>query len=452
MRKYLTAAFLMTGIIALSPAMAATEGVPPVIRGKLGLQDAVKLALKQNRQLLAAAEEIAYTRGIIEDAYGHAIPRATLNGRYTRNKEELGFEFDGIQVDLGFLDNYSLDLSIEQPLYQGGIPFATAKRVTRLLKSQADDNVKTVMRETVYAAVSSYYAVLLLQERLLVLENFEELARRHLKDVEVKRKHGVASDFNVLRSRVALSNATASLISSRNDLQQARLVLYSTLGVAQQSDVELTESLSYRPVELDEEGMVEQALAARTDLASAEAGVNLQQEAFQQAKRERLPEAKLFFNQIWSRPDPNISNVEEWGSTWRGGIALSIPLFDLSRRGRVTQERALLNQQAIQARDTREAVRFEVLGAILALRNAAEAVAAQEQTLAQAAEGLRLAEVGYREGTLDQVSMLEARVALTESQVLYYTSLHAHAMARLDLRRAMGTLFSAPLSDNSSEG
>jgi outer membrane protein TolC len=412
----------------------------------------VKLALQHNRQLLAATEEIEYTRGVIQDAYGHAIPRATMNGRYTRNKEALGFEFDGIQVDLGFLDNYSLDLSIEQPLYQGGMPLITAKRVTALLRSQADDNVKTATRDTVHAAIDAYYTVLLLQEQLRVLENFEQLARRHLKDVEVRRKHGVASDFNVLRSRVALSNATAALIGHRNDLQQARLALYNTLGVSQGSDVELTEALAYEPVDLDEERMVERALAARTDLASADAAVDLQQENLKQAKRERLPELSLFFNQIWSRPDPNISNMDDWGSTWRGGIALSIPLFDLSRRGRVTRERAVLNQQAILARDTREAVRFEVLAAILAVRNAAEAVASQERTLEEAAEGLRLAEVGYREGTLDQVSMLEARVALTESQVLYYSSLYSHAMAHLDLKRAMGTLFNAPASDRSSEG
>jgi outer membrane protein TolC len=436
----------------LLPAAYGSDWAAPVIRGKLGLEDAVKLALQNNRQLLAATEEIEYTRGVIQDAYGHAIPTATLNGRYTRNKEALGFEFDGIQVDLGYLDNYSIDLAIEQPLYQGGIPLMTAKRVTALLRSQADDNVKTAARETIHAAISSYYSVLLLQEQLRVLENFEDLARRHLKDVEIKRKHGVASDFNVLRSRVALSNASAALIGHRNDLQQARLLLCNTLGVSQGSDVELTESLAYEPVDLDEAGMVNRALAARTDLASADAAVDLQLENFKQAKRERLPELNLFFNHIWARPDPNISNVDEWGSTWRGGVAISIPLFDLSRRGRVTQERAILNQQAILARDTREAVRFEVLAAILAVRNAAEAVSSQERTLEEAAEGLRLAEVGYREGTLDQVSMLEARVALTESQVLYYSSLYSHAMAHLDLRRAMGTLFSEPVSASSSEG
>jgi outer membrane protein TolC len=452
MRTYMKAAFLMAVILALSSAPTSAEEAPPHIRGKLGLEDAVKLALSHNRRLLAATEEIERTRGVIQDAYGRAIPRLTLDGRYTRNAEALGFEFDGIQVDLGYLNNYSLDLSLEQPIYQGGLPLATAKRVTSLLESRADDDLKTVMQETVYAAVSFYYAVLLLEEQLRVLENFEELARRHLEDVEVKRKFGVASDFNVLRSKVALSNASASLISKRNDLQQARLALYRTLGVAQNSDVELVQKLSYRPVELDEELMVEQALAARTELASAEAAVDLQQEVLRQAKRERLPEAKLFFNHLWSRPDPNISNVDEWGSTWRGGITLSIPLFDLSRRGRVTQERANLNRQTLLARDTRETVRFEVLEAVLAVRNAAEAVTAQERTLEEAAEGLRLAEVGYREGTLDQVSMLEARVALTESQVLYYSSLHAHSMARLDLQRAMGTLFSAPAADDRSEG
>ncbi len=440
------------GLICLCTGLAlpaaAGEAAPPVIGGKLSLEDAVKLAMRHNHALQAAIEGIERTHGIIQYAYGRAIPKVSLDGRYTRNKEELGIEFEDAEgnvgfLQFGFLDNYSVDLSIEQPLYQGGMPLWTAKRVSNLLREQADDDVATATRDTVYAAIKAYYDVLLLQQEVGVLERFEELARTHLRDVEVKRKFGVASDFNVLRSRVSLSNATTSLISRRNALQQAMLALYRTLGVAQNSNVELTEELAYRPLALDESALIAEALASRTELSSAEAGASLQRENFKQAKRERLPEAKLFFNHIWAQPDPNISNLEEWGTTWRGGVALSIPLFDMSRKGRVTQERAALNQQEIMVRDTMERVRFEVRAAILAVRNAAQAVAAQEKTLEQASEGLRLAEVGYREGTLDQVSVLEARVALKESQLLYYGSLHAHATARLDLRRAMGTLLSA---------
>jgi outer membrane protein TolC len=419
---------------------AAAEVAPPVIGGELGLDEAVDLALRHNHGLQSAMEEIERANGIVQYAYGHAIPRVTVNGRYTHNDEAAGFEQDGILFELGVKDNYYVDLTIEQPLYQGGIPLWTSRRVSQLLREQADDDVSTATRETVYAAVRAYYDVLLLQEEVGVLERFEELARTHLRDVEVKRRYGVASDFNVLRSQVSLSNATTSLISRRNALQQARLGLYRTLGVAQSSDVELTGEMSYVPVELDESALIAEALASRTELSSAEAAAGLQEENFLQARRERLPEARLFFDHIWSSPDPTIMNSEDWGSTWRGGFAMSIPLFDLSRKGQVRQERAALNQLEIMVRDTTERIRFEVRAAILAVRNAAQAVAAQEKTLEQASEGLRLAEVGYREGTLDQVSVLEARVALTESQLLYYGSLHAHATAILDLQRATGTL------------
>jgi outer membrane protein TolC len=433
-------AFLLAG---LALPTASGDVAPPVIGGELSLDEAVDLALRHNHALQAVIEEIERANGIVQYAYGHAIPRVTVNGRYTHNDEAAGFEQDGVLFELGVKDNYYVDLTIEQPLYQGGIPLWTSRRVSRLLREQADDDVATAARDTVHAAIGAYYDVLLLQQEVGVLEKHEELARTHLRDVEVKRKYGVASDFNVLRSRVALSNATTSLISRRNALQQARLGLYRTLGVDQSSDVELTDELSYRPVELDEPALLAEALASRTELSSAEAAASLQEENFLQARRERLPEARLFFDHIWSSPDPTIVNSEDWGSTWRGGFAMSIPLFDLSRKGRVRQERAALNQLEIKVRDTVERVRFEVRAAILVVRNAAEAVKTQEKTLEQASEGLRLAEVGYREGTLDQVSVLEARVALTESRLLYYASLHAHATARLDLRRAMGTLHAA---------
>ena len=64
-------------------------------------------------------------------------------------------------------------------------------------------------------------------------------------------------------------------------------------------------------------------------------------------------------------------DLREGTVTAVNGVTLNIPLFDLSRKGRVMQERAALNQQVIAVRNTMETVRFEVRAAILAVRNAA---------------------------------------------------------------------------------
>ncbi|MBN1553067.1 TolC family protein, partial [bacterium] len=122
------------------------------------------------------------------------------------------------------------------------------------------------------------------------------------------------------------------------------------------------------------------------------------------------------------------------------GLTIHFDLFFIGREGRVYQEAAKYRQQKLQYLDMREQVIFEVRSAISALEDADEFVKAQARTVDQANEGLRLAEVGYKEGTLDQVSVLEARTALNQAQLLYWNSLYNHTIARISLEKALGEL------------
>ncbi len=68
----------------------------------------------------------------------------------------------------------------------------------------------------------------------------------------------------------------------------------------------------------------------------------------------------------------------------------------------------------------------------------------QRLNLEQANEALRLVTVGAREGVNTELEVLDARAALTRARGDYYQALHAHALARLRYRRAVGVLGPAP--------
>ncbi len=55
-------------------------------------------------------------------------------------------------------------------------------------------------------------------------------------------------------------------------------------------------------------------------------------------------------------------------------------------------------------------------------------------------EGLRLAGVGYKQGTNTQVEMIDAQAALTTARVNHYQAIYSHIIAKLDLQKAMGIL------------
>lgn len=414
-------------------------GEETVIHGKLSVEDALKLALTHNRTLQIAMEEKNVSKGLILESYGEVLPKVSLNGTYTRKDSDHVY-INGVRKNVGQYDNYSGALSVKQPIFRGGAASA-ALRASKYYDVLVDENVRAAVQDTIYETIKAYYDVSLSREQHRVTQTYADLAEAHLKDVEIKRKFGVASDFNVLRSQVELSNAKAELISYQSKLHQAITSLLKTLGVSQESRVELSDHLIYKPVSVEEEEVIRKAFLNRPDLAGAELTVKLQGESLKKAYSGYWPEIDAFYGHSIEKPDPYLSTKSEWGDAWKAGVEMNIPIFDgLKREGKVAQERATLRQKNIELLDKQEQALFEVRNAILDLKDATESVDVQKLTLEKAGEGLRLAEVGYREGTLDQVSVLDARAALTNSQLLYYKSLYDHALARLDLQKAMGIL------------
>jgi outer membrane protein TolC len=104
------------------------------------------------------------------------------------------------------------------------------------------------------------------------------------------------------------------------------------------------------------------------------------------------------------------------------------------------EEKAALKKRNIELLDAQERAQFEAQRAILSLADAEEFVESQKLSLQRAEEGLRLAVVGYREGVNTEVEVTDARAALTRAKGLHYQAVYSHALARLDLQRAMGIL------------
>ncbi|MBN1355814.1 TolC family protein [bacterium] len=410
-----------------------------MIGGGLNLDDTIRLALNHNRSIQTILEEKTVSRGQIVEAYGYVLPVVNLEGLYTRLNEVPTRETDGEVVELGSLDNYSASLNVYQPVWHGGA-LSAGIRAAKLYRALSDENVRLVVERVIDTAIRSYFGVVLLEKQMGVQEEYLVLTREHLRDVKAKKRYGIASEFNVLRAEVEVSNAEAVLLQTRQSFHLAKHMLLKTIGVSQDSDIQLTDDLVFREFSIGADEAIEQALANRPDLAGAELTVKLQQESLNVAQGSYWPNLDAFFNYSLTRPDTYDPTLDEWTDGWRAGLSLKLDVFTLNRNGRVIQEKARLRQQKISSLDVREQAVYEIRSALSALADAAEFVETQKLTVTQANEGLRLAEVGYREGTMDQVAVLEARNALNQAKLLYWKSLFDHTMARLQIRKATGML------------
>jgi len=411
----------------------------PAVSGRLTLEDAVKLALLYNKELQAAAQTPAIAAGRMLEAKAKARPSVTARGSYTRLDVAPYIVFGGQTLAMGVADNYSASLEVRQTLYAGGA-IQSALRAAQLGAALGDAQVRAQVQKTLDEVIAGYYDCRLARHLFEVKRDAVKSAEAHLDDVAKRHTQGMASDYDVLRAEVEVSNFKAEMIRERNHITRATTALIKTMGVTQEQTLELADELVYAPRTMSPDEAVRTALTNRPELAEAELDVRVQREALRIAHSAYLPRVDAVFAQSEANPSPHTPTVPGWGSGWAAGIALELPLFDAGREGRAEEEEAKLRQREAQLADMRERVLLQVRQALLSVQDAQEFVESQTKNLERAAESLRLVELGYRQGIQSLVEVTDTQAAMTQTRGLYYQAIYDHCMARLALERAMGRL------------
>jgi outer membrane protein TolC len=274
-------------------------------------------------------------------------------------------------------------------------------------------------------------------------------ARAQLESVRARREEGVATEFDVLRARVDVSNIQAELIDQKSRLDSARARLMRVMGVSQRSRVSLETELEYQQAEAPSYfEAVRAAFTNRPDIYRAAINLDLQQEAVRNAYTNYFPNLEAYGWRLWAKPDPHEASNIQWDTQWQYGVRLNWRIFDgLAREGQIIQQQALARQRGIELADTEQQALQEVKDALAELESATELVESQKLNLRRADRALSLVQAGYREGVNTEVEVLDARTALTRARGLYHTALHRHTMARVVLQRAMGLLGPRPGAD-----
>jgi outer membrane protein TolC len=406
------------------------------INGQLSLQDCLKLTLVNNKTLQRVIQEKEIARGNELKSYSAILPSVSLTGDYTRLDEVpsiAGFT-------IGDLDNYSVDLMVTQPIFAGGSIIARIN-AGKLFSLLTDQTVRAATQDVIYQAERSYYDVLLNQHLYQISVDAVRSAQVHLDDVKLKRSGGVASNFDVLRAEVELSNFQAELIQNKNAINISKTQLLKIMGISQDSDFVPSDKLSYVPLKMTMEQAVEVAYRNRPDLYGRQFDIKYQKELLKIARSRYWPTISGFYDNTWAKPDPHNSIMIEWGRAWQAGFMATLPVFDgFAREGEIIQQKARFKQSQIDLIDAEETTLFELTKALLSIENTEEFVQSQQLNLTRAEEGNRLADIGYREGINTQVEVIDAESALTKAKSLYYQAIYSHIIAKLDLQKATGVL------------
>jgi NodT family efflux transporter outer membrane factor (OMF) lipoprotein len=294
-------------------------------------------------------------------------------------------------------------------------------------------------RLTLIAGVATgYFQVLSLRNRLAVARENLTIAERVLDLVSARARNGAASALDVSRQQAAVISQRASLMPlEQQERQTVNALAILTGQVPQGFDVKAT-GVADLDVPAIDPGLPSALLVRRPDLASAEARLASANANVAAARAALLPSISLT-GSAGAASAALLSILGGPTTTLSLGLSVLQPIFDGGRlRGQVTvaqsQERELVENY-------RRAILTafgEVEDALVAASRQTQQEALQRQVQEQAREALRLAEIRYREGVDDLLTVLDAQRTLFSAQDQLAQIRQNRLAAAVDLYRALG--------------
>ena len=427
----------------------------------LTLEESISQAQESNLRILSIKEKIRTAETQVRVARARLLPHLSVTSNYTYFKDlsrsvlefgnggfpafpsvdgigpngEDGSEQSVIEIEFGAHHNLQATLGLRQPVFAWGRYFYAYQGAQLDLKA-ARRELQSGIDQLSLDVSEAFHGVLLAEEFANVAQQTVALVQEQLNMAQKKLSAGAVTNFDVLRAKVQLANTRTQLIQTQNRVDVARNAFKNLLNIDLTDEIHLTGT--FEPPEISNlnlDALILLARKNRPEIQQLEFSEAAGQKRLDVAKTGNRPDLSLFSNY---QVDDN-EKLTKMNRIWNVGVQINIPIFDgLATRATVQQAESGLKQVQLAKRQRTDIVEFEVRTAYLNLTQAKSSIDVQEETVAQAEESMRIANLRYDNGMLTSVELTDAQLALAQAEVNHLQARHDFVVEFARLERAVG--------------
>ena len=381
------------------------------------LADALGFTLKDNPTLESFAVEIR--------ARDFAALQAGL-----RPNPELGVEVENFagQDALQGVDGAETTIAFAQLVELGG-KRGNRRMIADLDKTLAEWDDQSKKLDVLAATAKAFVEVLIAQEQVALNAELLKLAEQTTAAVTERVDAGKVSPVEKSRAHIELAAARIEANKANRELEAARRRLAGFWGDERAGFGRAVGQLGAIPALPDEEPLTD-LLSKNPDLARWTTEIERSEAALSLARSEAVPDLTL------SAGVRNFQETED--NAFVVGISMPIPFFNRNQGG-ISEARARRDK-------AQSAQRAAKIGLLTGLSDTwqslaaayTEAVGLRDEILPGAQATYESTELGYREGKLDFLQMLDAQRTLFMVKRQYLLALGAYHLAGIDMERITG--------------
>jgi len=444
----------------ISAVLMFCMGASALAQETLTLQKSIDYALANSLSVKSASEKMKVAEQKVKEARGAMMPSISGSGSYTYYGKLPEMEFDfssmlsgmtgtkgapptgiggSMQIPIGKEDTYLAGINIQQAVFTWGKIYNNYRQ-TKLSLEAAGQEFESIKQQVIFDTTKAFYDVLLTDKLVKVMEMALNQVQAHTKTAQDLVDAGMATNFDLLRAKVQLANTRSQLIKIQNALKLAKDSFKNTIGMSLDAQINLEGDFAYKPLELELDRLLESAMANRPEVKQLQLQEQVGKRIVSLAKAGNKPSIAAVYSYSYQSNADVLKDVfkrDNWRNSWSVTLALSVPVFDgLATRARVNQAKSGLRQIQIGKEQLMKGIGLEVHAAFLSFQESKELLTVQEETVQQAQESLRIANLRYKNGMITSIELMDAELAFTQAQTNYSNALHDYVIAIARLEKA----------------
>lgn len=444
-----------------APMLACAESV------QLSLEECLRIALSDNPTVKVADMEVERLDYSKKEVIGQLLPTIDFGANYNRTLEKqtmyMSMDFGDMGggsdngdgeggaatsrarsggdggIKVGLDNSWSLGFQASLPLIAPQIWKSVAVSDTQILRSL--EAARQSRQALVDQVKSAYYGLLLAQDSRIVIQESYDMARLTHETYVKQAAAGAASDYDVLRTSVAMKNIEPEIIQADIAIKQARLQLLVLMGVDSAFEFEAATKLAdYEKTMYDEVFALEADYSNNADLKLLDIDTKLLEQQVAMKKLAFVPTLALSANYNWTSMS-NGSPVKNfrWSPYSMVGITLSVPIFHGGSRWNSLKAASIqAKEMSWQRANLERSISMQVDIAIDNIKLNVKQIASSAESVSEADRAHTIMEKSFEIGAASYLDLRDSELSLTRARLAYYQSIYNYLIAGSKLELLLG--------------
>ncbi|NMB80308.1 MAG: TolC family protein [Ignavibacteria bacterium] len=410
----------------------------------LTLDRAIEIGLQNSKQLHSSLMKVKSAEAKVKEVSSLRLPSLKLNAGYRKLSEVDPFiittPFGSFPIAPGIFDNYSVQLSVFQPLFTG-FRLVGNVNLNEELSNATKEEFNKDKSELLFNIKNSYWGVFKAMQFKRVMDETVAQIKAHVEDAKNLEKAGMLTKNDILKIEVQLSNAIYQQLEAENAVKLSMTALNNVIGLSLNTQIEIASDVNINEYKTEELAkLIDSAVGNRPEIKAADSRVKASEAGVTLAKSSWYPQLSLYANYYYSKPNQRILPTQNrFDGTWDAGINLSMNVWDwLTTKHQTDQAEAQLAQAVDGMGLIKDGITLEVTQNYLSLTQTNKKIEIAKLIVSQAEENLRVTSQKFKNGLATSSDLIDAETALISAKTNYTTSIVDHELAKAKLEKSLG--------------